>query len=396
MKILVVCQYYFPEPFRIADTCEWLAERGHEVHVITGVPNYPMGKVYPGYARGAHCDETVNGVRIHRCFTVARRSGAVFRLLNYFSFALSSSRYAARLKEDYDVVFVNQLSPVMMASAARKYKKKHRKKMVLYCQDLWPESLTVGGVRRGSLLYRLFHRISRKLYCSADKLLLTSSSFAEYFRREFGITEAEHLPQYAEELFAPDSCQKEPNGLFDVMFAGNIGIAQSVETIVRAAAELKNDADIRFHIVGDGVELERIKELSEELGVTSIVFHGRQAVADMPRYYAMADAMLVTMQKDPVLSMTLPGKVQTYLAAGKPILGAIDGEAARVIADADVGVSVPAEDHRALADAVRQLAKAPDTCKRYGENAKAYYSRKYEKEAVLTRLEEILLENSDD
>ena len=236
MKILVICQHYYPEPIRIADFCETLVERGHEVDVVCGVPNYPMGVIYEEYRRGKKREETLNGVHIKRTFTIGRRTGAFFRLLNYYSFAFSSTRYVSKLKKQYDVVFVNQLSPVMMACAGVKYAKKHHTKLVYYCLDLWPESLMAGGIKRGSFIYRVFDKISAKLYRRADKILVTSKNFIPYFTEHFGIdaNKLSYLPQYAEDCFEPQPLPQKDT--VDLTFAGNIGDAQSVETIIRAAA----------------------------------------------------------------------------------------------------------------------------------------------------------------
>lgn len=169
-KILVVCQYYKPEPFRISDICEEMVRRGHEVHVVTGYPNYPEGILYEGYGKGKHIDETINGVKIHRCYTVPRQTGTIKRMLNYYSFAISSTTYVLSKKckasdgKAFDVVFCNQLSPVMMAYAAIAYKKKHKIPAVMYCLDLWPESLIAGGITRGSVIYKYFHGASKRIY----------------------------------------------------------------------------------------------------------------------------------------------------------------------------------------------------------------------------------------
>lgn len=357
MKILVVCQYYYPEPFRISDICEELIKRGHEVTVITGIPNYPMGVIYPEYRHGQKRDEFINGVHVYRCFTIGRKTGAVRRFLNYYSFAISSTFFVSKISSDYDVVFVNQLSPVMMAKAGIRYKKKHHKKLIIYCLDLWPESLVAGGIRRDSLIYKYFHKVSEKIYRQADQIFITSKSFCKYLNNEFGINpdRIEYLPQYAETLFSPDACRKTPNGTVDLMFAGNIGVVQSVKTIIKAANETKDIPNLRWHIVGDGSELENCRKLADDLQLSSVLFHGRKPLDEMPKYYAMADAMLVTMQANPVLSMTLPGKVQTYMAAGKPIIGAIDGEAADVIANADCGYCGAAENAMQLAENVREM-----------------------------------------
>ncbi len=358
MKILVICQYYYPEPFRISDICEELVGRGHEVQVVTGIPNYPMGKIYDGYRHGKRRDECIGGVNIHRCFTIGRRSGPFWRFVNYYSYAISSTLYVMKLKNEYDVVFVNQLSPVMMAYAGIRYKKKYNKKLILYCLDLWPASLAAGGVKNGSRLYRYFHNISKKIYGQADKLLVSSRMFKDYLNTEFGIDgdAVVYLPEYAEEIFiALDGAMAAEKETIDFMFAGNIGAAQDVQTIIRAANELKDYANIRFHIIGDGSELENCKKLADELGLTSVVFYGRKPLEDMPRYYAMADAMLVTMSDDPVLSMTLPGKVQTYMAVGKPILCACNGETRLVIKDACCGYSCDAGDYRSLAGLIHNF-----------------------------------------
>jgi glycosyltransferase involved in cell wall biosynthesis len=360
-----------------------LVKRGHDVTVVTGLPNYPMGEIYEGYRSGEKRDEVLNGVKVHRCYTIGRKHGTVYRFLNYYSYAFSSTNYVKKLKEKYDVVFVNQLSPVMMANAAIAYKKKHRTRIVLYCLDLWPESLVAGGIRRNSTIYQFFHKVSKKIYQQADKILITSKSFADYFEKEFGITNTEYLPQYAEAIFTPEQCQKEKNEYIDLMFAGNIGTVQSVETIIKAAKLTQDIPNLRWHIVGDGSELESLQTMAK--GMRQVIFHGRKPLDEMPKYYAMADAMLVTMQKDPVLSLTLPGKVQTYMAAGKPILGAIDGETSLVIAAAECGICGEAEDAEELAHNVRMFVKTDR--KQLGINARVYYKKHFEKNIFIDKLE---------
>ena len=392
MKILVICQYYYPEPFRITDICEELVGRGHEVTVITGVPNYPMGRVYDGYKQGENRDQTINGVKVHRCLTIARSTGVIWRFLNYYSYAFSSTQYIKSLRSDYDVIFVNQLSPVMMAYAGIKYKILHDKKLVLYCLDLWPESLISGGISRESLIYKYYHKISEKTYKQADKILVTSSSFSSYFKDEFGIMDTIYVPQYAENIFKIENCNKSPNDTIDLMFAGNIGVAQSVDTIVRAAALTKDIPSLKWHILGDGSELDNLKFLAAELDVDNVIFHGRKPIEDMPKYYAMADFMLVTMQKNSVLSMTMPGKIQTYMAAGKPILGSIDGETKTVIDKAKCGMCCNAEDSVALSQMAKELlSKTKIEMVAFSVNARKYYEKNYDKTLILNIIESYLI-----
>ena len=392
MKILVACQYYAPEPFRISDICEALAEQGNDVTVVTGTPNYPEGEIYPGYEKGARADEVIGGVRVHRCPLIPRKSGAVYRFLNYYSFVWSSRRYLRKMKEDFDVVFVNQLSPVMMAEGALAWAKRNHRRCVLYCLDLWPESLLAGGIGQGSPIYQLFLRISRRIYRSADGILVSSRGYAEYFREKFQIENVRYLPQYAEDLFGELPQPTEEKQTVDFLFAGNVGSGQSVETIVEAARLLKNERTIHIHIVGGGISLEKCRILAE--GLPNITFYGRQKLEQMPRYYAMVDVFLVSLMQDPVLSMCLPGKVQSYLAAGKPVVGAIDGEAARVIREAECGMCAPAEDPETLAELIRRMAAQPKLRKQYGENARRYYRAHFQKEKFISDLAAVLQENA--
>ena len=350
-------------------------------------------QIYPGYEGTAHRDEIVNGVRVHRCPIHPRKRGALHRFWNYYSFVFASKRYLSRLEEDFDVVLVNQLSPVMMAEGALQWAKRHGKKTVLYCLDLWPESLSAGGVRPGSLIYRVFWHISRRIYRRANAIAVTSQGFEDYFRTTLKLPDAKlvYLPQYAEELFdrLPDA---QPHlGVFNAVFAGNIGEMQSVETIIEAVRKLSGRLGIQFHIVGDGVRLDTCRRLAE--GLPNVTFYGRRDVSEMPGFYAMADVMLVTLRSDPTLSLTLPGKVQSYLAAGKPVVGAINGETAAVVADANCGVCVAAEDAAALAEALASLADTPERLRTYGENARRYYEAHFRREVFFEKLTDVLKEN---
>lgn len=397
MKILVVCQYYYPEPFRITDICEELVGHGHEVTVITGVPNYPEGITYESYRKGKKRDEVINGVKVHRCFTVERRTGTVYRFLNYYSFAVSSWLYVSKLKcgnkkeKPFDAVFVNQLSPVMMAYAGIRAKKKWNIPMTMYCLDLWPESLVAGGITSESVIYKLFHCLSKRIYRQADKILITSEMFQKYFEDEFeiGRNKIGYLPQYAESIFEQkmECVSKET---IDLMFAGNIGTMQSVDTIVKAARILEHKyANLRWHIIGSGTELENIKELVKGYHLENVIIYGRKPVEEMPKYYAMADAMLITLKDEPVISMTLPGKVQSYMAAGKPIIGAINGETKFVINKANCGFCANADDAEELANCVERFIVCKNKAS-LGQNARDYYEAQFTKERFMGRLEQKL------
>lgn len=325
MKILVVCQYYYPEQFRINDICEELVKLGNNVTVLTGLPNYPEGKIPKEYKFLKKRKETINGVNIIRNWEIGRRKGSIFRILNYCSYMISASIKAFFLPNDYDVVYVYQLSPVTMAIPGILYKKKNNKKLQLYCLDLWPASLTTGGIKEESLFYKMMKKISHWIYKNADAIAITSKQFEKYIKEELDLLNKKiiYLPQYAENLYCDVKEKKEVKEETNFLFAGNIGEAQSVETIIKAANEIKNE-NIKINIVGDGICLSGCKELANEYHLKNVIFYGKRPISDMKLFYEKADGMLVTLKNDNVINMTLPGKVQSYMAARKPIIGAIN------------------------------------------------------------------------
>lgn len=387
MKLLVVCQYYHPEPVRITDICEELVKRGHQVTVLTDIPNYPMGNIYNGYEKGQRRRESINGVDVHRVFTIPRKNNAIMRLLNYHSFSFFSKKYIKRLNDDYDVVLVNQLSPVMMAAAAIKYKKKYNKKLIMYCLDLWPESLCAGGIKKNSLIYKIYYNISKKIYNEMDKILVTSKSFINYLNESFDIDKKniDYLPQYAEAIFDKDICKKEKNKSIDLLFAGNIGKAQSIDTIIEAANILKNNKKLYFHIVGDGQELEKLKKKAMDFGLNNVIFYGRKPLKEMPLYYKKADAMLVTLSGDSLISSTLPGKVQTYMAAGKPIIGAANGETKFVIEESMCGFCGVADNSKILAKNIERFINYNNKDE-FNYNSFSYYKKNFDKNKFIIKL----------
>lgn len=400
MKLLVVCQYYYPEPFRITDVCESLTKLGHDVTVLTGLPNYPEGTVPDEYRHGNKRYETINGVKVVRCYEIGRGSSKIKLFLNYFSFAASASLKALFMKEVFDVVLVNQLSPVMMGIPAMVYKKRHKKNIVYYCLDLWPCSLAAGGIKEDSFIYKVFYKISRWIYNSADLILVTSSMFETYFREELKLMKVsiKHLPQYAEDLFTIESKSepgvKKVEDTFNFVFAGNVGDMQSVETIIKAANELRTIENITIQIIGDGSKLESCKKLVHTFGLQNVSFLGRKPIEEMPTYYKGADAMLITLKANKTLSLTLPGKVQSYMAAGKPIIGAIDGETRSVISEAACGYTCEAEDYKTLSELIRSFCYNSEK-EQMGKNAINYYINNYSKDKFMMALENELFELED-
>ena len=401
MRILVSCQHYWPEPFNTGDVCEALVARGHEVTVITALPNTGMpGNDIPQKWRDpARRDEIRNGVRVIRADLHPRLSGGMNRVRNYLSFWHKANNIARGLGDDYDVTLGYQFSPVMQADPALVWARKNRKKALLYCFDLWPASLLAGGFKESSLPFRWMRSVSKRIYSQADRIAVTSPLFDEYFRRELGLSvpDSVYLPQYADDAFLAAPAGPAPEGYDPVKcnltFAGNVGQAQSVETIVEAAGLLRDDASIACHVVGSGSHLKACQRRAAELELPNLTFHGRRPVEDMPAYYAASDAMLVTFEASPMADYTLPRKATTYLAAGRPVLAALDGETRRVLDEAGCGMCCGTADAEGLARIAREFAALPqDKKKRMGESARAYYQAHFTKERFLDELEALLSE----
>lgn len=390
MNILVVYQHYYPEPFRISDICESLVKRGHKVTVLTGLPNYPEGRIYNGYRHGERRREILNGVKVIRSFLIPRGQNYVMLFLNYISFAFFGTLKALKMQDNYNVIYVHQTSPVLMAIPAMFYKKKYHRKMLLYCMDPWPDSLAAGGIKEGNFVYWLFKLVSKWIYNSSDKLMVSSYMFREYFQDTFAmdVNTIDYLPQYAEDIFTGEAVSTNSDQ-YNLVFAGNIGKAQSVETIILAANELKEDQKIIFHLVGGGSSLAACRELADSLGVSNVIFYGRRSLEEMKDFYKMASAMLVTLKESKSFSYTLPGKVQTYMAAGKPIISATNGETRRIVEEAGCGLCCTAEDYRGLADIIVKFC-GDKSKNEMAAKSRAYYDRYFSKERFINTLEAAL------
>ncbi|MBQ8829963.1 MAG: glycosyltransferase family 4 protein, partial [Oscillospiraceae bacterium] len=251
-------------------------------------------------------------------------------------------------------------------------------------------SLKVGGVSENSVIYKLFNHISRWIYRGADKILITSEMFRKYLHDEFDIENNSivYHPQYADISF--EKSVTIENDTVDLMFAGNIGAAQSIPTILHAAEILKNRTELRWHIVGDGSELEFCKKLAEGMSLSNVIFHGRKTQDEMPAYFEIADAVLITLTGDPIISMTLPGKMQTYMAAGKPIIGAANGEIPIAIEKSGCGFCAPADDAEGFAKAVIKFLGC-DNKKAFGENARRFYEANFSRSKFMDNFERELI-----
>lgn len=393
MKILVVSQYFYPETFRVNTLCRELVARGHDVTVLTAYPQYPQGKIYDGYGFDIPYEKEWHGVKIERVKTYPRGSGPVGLLRNCVSYVLSANRWVKKCKDKFDAVYVFEVSPVTVGLPAVKYGKKFGTPVFFNLQDLWPENVhEVLGIRFAPLTY-VINRIVDHIYAGSNKILCASNGFADNLRAR-GVPEEKLVfwPQFCVDPDLTDA--KKPDvytsDTFNVVFTGNIGDAQGLDLLVEAARELKGKG-IRWYLVGDGRARSRLEKLVHEYGVQDdVVFVGRVSESEANRYVHFADCAYLSFQNNALFNMTLPAKLQTYLACGAPILAAAGGESAKVIREAKCGAAVCPELEQLVA-AVKEMAKTtPQERKAFAENARQYYEKHFLMDTLVDQLLEMM------
>jgi len=402
MHILIVTQYFWPENFRINELALGLLERGHQVTVLTGVPNYPGGAYFDGYGFfNKHQD--YHGVKVFRVPLIPRGNGGGLRLaLNYLSFAVTATVFGPLLcRGRFDQIFVFEPSPITVGIPAIIMKKLKSAPLLFWVQDLWPESLSAAGAVNSKVVLSLVARMVKFIYRRCDRILIQAKSFSDSIQQQGGEKDRIiYFPNSAESLFTePSSALNHipqlPAG-FKVMFAGNIGAAQDFETIIAAAEILRCHKDIKWLIVGDGrMRSWSEAEVKKRALSDNVHFLGRYPLEAMPVFFSHADALLVTLKKEPIFALTIPSKIQSYLACSKPIIAALDGEGANIIEESGAGFACQGGAPDALAGAVLKMygTSRPER-EKMGANGRAYYEANFDRNLLLDKLVGLMRELS--
>ena len=401
-KILVVTQHFWPENFRINDIVEGFLQDGIAVDVLCGLPNYPKGEWFPGYSAAGPFEEEWHGARLYRCKEVPRRGNTSVNIfLNYVSWPWYAAHALHRLPGGYGAVFCFNTSPVLMCWPAIRYAKKHHIPFTNYVLDIWPENLYSVLNVKNKALRAIAQGVSDALYKKADRLIAMSEPLQQRLCQRTGMPPQKIavIPQYCEDFYAvpqPDAAlQAQFGGRFNLVFTGTFTPAQSLETVITAVQDARSRGADMLHLllVGDGMSrtaLEaKVKELHAEDAVT---FYGSVPATDIPKFTALADALIVCLSDSPDLGLTVPAKVASYMAAGKPVLASMDGAGNAAVAAAG-GLSSPACDAAALADNLLALTRM-DAAQRaaMGQSAKEYYLAHYRRSELLRKLEHFILE----
>lgn len=399
MRILIVSQYFWPENFRVNDLAAEMVRRGHEVTVLTGLPNYPDGVIFPDYVANPQGFLDYKGAEVIRVPLLPRGKGGVRLMLNYLSYAVTASVLGPwRLRgRKFDATFVFQGSPVTVGLPAIVIKWIKKTPIALWVLDLWPQSLEAVGAVKSPFILGLVDRMVTFIYRNCDRVLGQSRAFLPELQRHVNDpAKVDYLPSWSEDELAEFDSAPAPEvascpDLFNIVFTGNIGEAQNFPVVLDAADALR-DEPVRWIIVGDGRQAQWVRdEVARRNLRDQFVLPGRFPLERMPSFFAHADALLATLKTSPAFAMTIPGKVQSYLAAGKPLLAMLDGEGAAVVRDSGAGLAVPSGDALALAGAVRHLMElSPSDRSAMGQKGKDYAMREFDRDTVLSRVEQLL------
>jgi glycosyltransferase involved in cell wall biosynthesis len=400
MKILFVSQYFYPETFKGNEIVFDLVKRGHEVTVLTAKPNYPDGKFYKDYSFFGKRSEIIGGAKIIRTLVYPRKNGrGIHLILNYLSFVFFSYfTFLFRVRDKFDVIFVQQLSPVTMALPGLWAKKKHNTPLLLWVLDLWPESILAASSFKNKRIIGLLDRLVRNIYNKSDLVLISSKYFKDsiFEKLEDKAKEIVYFPNWAEDVYTNEidssiAIPVLPQG-FNIMFAGNVGESQDFETILKAA-QLTVGKKINWIIVGDGRKTDWIKNEIKNNQVKNVFLLGRFDLVMMPSFFQKADVMLVSLKDEPVFALTVPAKIQAYMASGKIILGALNGEGNKLINESGSGFAVAAGDFNALSYKAIELCQMETQKKNDMEhNSKVYYDNNFSKAMLFDKLDLILRE----
>lgn len=400
MRVLILTQWYPPEPaMLLQELAQSLQGLGHEVSVLTGFPNYPSGELYPGYRIRLHQRETLAGVPIVRVplYPEHSNSGAR-RVLNYASFALSAAVLGPLISSRPDVIFVYH-PPLTIGLPAYVLSRLWRVPFVYQIQDMWPETLSATGMFNNKRLLRWIGRFALWVYGKAHDILVSSPGFCRNLVEKGVPSQKIHVisnwvdPQtyYRAEPDAQLAQELGLAGRFNVMFAGNMGEAQGLETVIEAAKLLESDERVQFILVGDGIALPRLLQLAQQQNLANVRFLGRYPSQEMPRLYALADALLVHLKDDPLFRITIPHKTLAYLGSGKPVLAAVAGDVASLITSNGAGIACEPENPQALAAAVHSLQSLSEQERQaMGERGMLAARTEYSRDALVGKIEAVL------
>jgi glycosyltransferase involved in cell wall biosynthesis len=399
MRILIVTQYFWPESFRINDLSLALKERGHEITVLTGKPNYPKGTFSDGYGFFSKRTELWNGIKIYRSPLIPRGKGKGIQLfVNYFSFAFFASIRMLFINQTFDRIFVYEPSPITVGLPGIVAKFKSKAPMYFWVQDLWPESVSAAGGINNKFVLSFLNWLTKLIYKNSEKVLVQSKAFIPYIlNQDIKLTKLIYYPNSTESYYKVteptlEKLNKLPKGKI-LMFAGNIGESQSFDTLLNAAVLLKEYLkDVHWVILGEGRMRDYVQSKIIELNLEN-TFHllGAFPSEDMPNFFTCADALIVSLKKGTIFSHTIPSKIQSYLACGKPILTSLDGEGSRVVEEANAGFISPSEDPIAFANIIKKFFDLTiDEQTVLGYNARKYFEIEFERELLVDKLEEIL------
>ena len=405
MQILLLTQFYSPEvrtaPTNLASLAEDLQAKGHDVTVITGFPNHPFGRIYDGYRLKLWQWDEIRGVRILRLPLFPDHGQSKWRrMLNYGSFALSAMTLGAFFARNIkaDVLFV-YFAPLTIGWVSALFKRLYRMPVVYWVTDLWPENLQATGVQLGTRAGAAIRRFEKWGYRQAETICVNSPGFvSNLVEKGVSTTKVEVVEEWADEsLFFPSEPDEELReqfgfaGKFNIVYGGNLGTVQYLSTVVEAAQLVQDLEDVQFVFIGDGNDKENLKGQVESLGLCNVSFIPYQPIEQIHRFFALSDALLVHLKREPIFTLQVPSKVIAYLACGRPVICGMAGTAETIVTEAQAGLCCPPEDPQSMAEQVRALyAMSQSEREAMGARGRQAYLTRYTRHIQLDRFEQVL------
>jgi glycosyltransferase involved in cell wall biosynthesis len=396
--------YFYPESFKGNDIAFDLSKRGYEITVITSIPNYPHGRYYEGYTLVKRRKETINNVTIIRLPVIPRGSGKKIELmLNYFSYLVTSVCFTLffSLTRHFDVVFVQQLSPFFVAIPAVIMADRQKIPLYLWVLDLWPESVQSTGGSNNKILLNILDRIVIGVYKKSTNILIGSRGYEKAIKQKGNFEKKLiYFPNWAEDNIESKKIINIGGVLpfcnfteefFILLFAGNLGEAQNLDLFIEAANLVKKIFNIKWVFLGDGRKRSSLKNKVRELNLEkNVFFPGRFPVETMPQFMKIANILLVSLKDEKIFNLTVPAKVQYYMAQAKPILAMLNGDGADLIAEANCGFCIPPGDYEKCAEIVKLIYENRNMLQSLGLNGKKYYEKHFTKKSRIDQLEKII------
>lgn len=388
MKILIVTEVFYPENFLINDLATELVKRGYEVEVMTRQPSYPDGYVYKGYSNDKYSIENWNGIKIHRFKIIeGYKTSIIKKILNYYHYVSEGKNIITKIVNNVDLIFVHQTGPLTLALPAVYARKRYHIPTIIWSFDLWPDTVYMYGFPKFPPLTLYLNYIVRKVYQNMDKILVSSKNFIPSIQKYNDTVDIEYAPNWLKEEQSTPSCISLPKGVINFTFTGNISVAQNLENVIKGFFKANIDTAV-LNIIGDGSHIEKLKEIVKQYQIRNIIFYGRIPSIEIQDILEQSDFLILPLVSKEGIDKTEPFKIQSYLKAGKPILGVIKGAGQEIIEEYNLGICSKPDDVNDIAIGFKRICNLSEKdIEEIKDNSAKLMSKRFNRTNIINNIE---------